>query len=83
MNLFLSCIPEEFVVEHNIFPSDSFIKLKLDFVDFVSRLHVDKEISVIEDCINKEIWTIFNVKDFSSWRFYEQVLSHSTFSFLE
>lgn len=66
MDLFFTSVSEEFIVEHDVLPSDGFVEFELDLVDLVARLHVDEEVSVVEDSINQQIRAVFDVVDPSS-----------------
>jgi hypothetical protein len=83
MNLLVSCISKQFVMEHNILPGDCFIKLKLDLVYFVLRLHMNKEVGMIENCIHQKIGAFFYVVYFTSRRLYKLILGDSSLSFFE
>ena len=65
MNFFLAYISKELIRNHNILPSDSFIKFEFNLIYFVTRLHMNEEIGMIENSIDKKIRAIFNVIDFA------------------
>jgi hypothetical protein len=46
-------------------------------------LHMNEEIGMIENGIHEEIWTIFDVIDFASWRFNKHILSNTSLSLFE
>lgn len=52
MYFFLPYISEELIWNHNVLPSDGFIEFELDLVYFVARLHMDEEVSMVENSID-------------------------------
>lgn len=50
-------------MEHHVLPGDGFVEFELDLIDFVSWLHVDEEVSVVEDGVHQQVGTIFNIVD--------------------
>lgn len=66
MNLFLTSITKELIVQHDILPSDCFVELELDLINLVPGLHMDEKVGVVEDCIDQKIGAVFNVVDTAS-----------------
>jgi hypothetical protein len=52
MDLLISGVPEQLIMEHNVLPGNSFIELKLDFVYFMFGLHVDEKVGVVKNGVH-------------------------------
>ena len=53
MDLLVTCVPEQLIVQHHVLPSDCLVELKLDLVHLVLGLHVDEKVSVVENGVHQ------------------------------
>lgn len=83
MDFLLANVAEKLIWDHHVLPSYGFVEFELDFIDFVSRLHVDEEIGVVEDGIDQKIRTVFDIINFASGGFNEDILRYPSFAFLQ
>lgn len=61
MNFFiLGIVLEIFIGKHDVLPSDR-RQVELDLINFVVSLHVDVEVRVVEDRVDKQVWAVLNV----------------------
>jgi len=65
MDLFISSVSKQFIMKHYILPSNCFIKLELNFINFMFRLHMNKEVSMVKNSVNEQVRRIFSVINFS------------------
>lgn len=80
MDLFISSVSKQFIMKHNILPSNCFIKLELNLINFMFRLHMNKEVSMVKNSVNEQVRRIFSVINFSCWRLNEFILKDTSFS---
>lgn len=83
VDFFLASVAEEFIMEHDILPSDGFVEFEFDLIYFVARLHVDEEIGVIEDGIDEQVWWVLDIVDPASGWLDEHILCYSTLALLQ
>lgn len=83
MDLFITCVPEQFIMQHDVLPSDRLIKFKFYLVDLMLRLHVNEKVGVIENCIYEQIRRVLCVVNFSCGWFDKFVLENSSFAFFQ
>jgi hypothetical protein len=83
VDFLLAGVAEEFVVEHDVLPSDGLVEFELDLVYLVPGLHVDEEVGVVEDGVDEQVGRVLDVVDAAGGRLDEHVLGHSALPLLQ
>jgi hypothetical protein len=83
MDLLFTCIAEEFIMQHDVFPGNGFVEFEFDLVHFVAGLHMDEEVCVAEDGVDEEVGAVLDIVGATRRGFDEYVLGDPTFAFFE
>lgn len=83
MNFFITSVSEQLIMQHDVLPCDCLIEFKLYLIDLMLRLHVNKEVGVIENGVYEQIRRVLCVVYFSCGWFDKFVLENSSFAFFQ